>query len=468
MPPAFPNTLNGSLTRSIHIAVLALGSLCAGCQTVDYSQPRLDRTPRLVASLAYRSEGRTPGFERTAAGSDRPVFNGENVWLRIAQRCSLVDRQQINERIVRQRDWLLSNRGFLRGASTRAGPYLHYIVERLDEREMPLELALLPMIESAYNPMANSSRAAAGLWQFVPATGRHFNLHQSATYDARRDVVASSKAAMDYLTRLHDQFDGDWLLALAAYNAGEGTVGRAIEANRQRGRPVDYWHLTLPKETQDYVPRLLALSLIVRNPEAYAVQLTPVANTPYFDVVQLNHAVDLTQLATVSGVDGGQLLGLNAAFLQSKTLEGAGHLLIPKAQGQALAAGIMRLTGQSPVTPPAFGHDATQVAVRPPEHQTMKSVRVAERTPIPKIAPPVQAVKSLPQPEAMQSMEVAEHRIVSPVRTVHSQEGTSAPETVQAEHRIDDRSSPRVGDRIEYREKRRAPRVVLYASEPSQ
>ncbi|WP_183132077.1 lytic transglycosylase domain-containing protein, partial [Pseudomonas syringae group genomosp. 3] len=300
------------LARSVQIAVLALGSLCVGCQSVDYYQARYDRAPRLVAGLVYGA----PDAQADAglpATSDMPAYNGEDVWQRLAERCRLLDGQAVNERIVRQRDWLLSNRGFVSGASGRAGPYLHFIVERLDERRMPMELALLPMIESSYNPMANSPAAAAGLWQFIPSTGRQFNLSQSATYDARRDVVASSNAAMDYLTRLHAQFDNDWLLALAAYNAGEGTVGRAIEANRRRGLPVDYWHLNLPKETQDYVPRLLALSLLVRNPGAYGVKLTPVANAPYFDVVQLNHSVDLTQLAATTGVDEAQLVRLNPA-----------------------------------------------------------------------------------------------------------------------------------------------------------
>lgn len=273
------------LARAIQIALLALGSLCVGCQSVDYSAPRQERNPRLVTGLVYWGGDDQDGARAAEKISDLPVYNGEDVWQRVAQRSRLADGQGMNERIARQRDWLLSNRGFISGASVRASPYLHFIVERLDERNMPLELALLPMIESSYNPMANSPAAAAGLWQFMPSTGRSFNLYQSATYDARRDVVASSKAAMDYLTRLHDQFNNDWLLALAAYNSGEGTVGRAIEANRRRGLPVDYWHLNLPRETLDYVPRLLALSLIVRNAATYGVKLTPVANTDRKSVV---------------------------------------------------------------------------------------------------------------------------------------------------------------------------------------
>ncbi|WP_434702656.1 transglycosylase SLT domain-containing protein [Pseudomonas sp. Z1-12] len=436
MPTATANAPNPrSLARSIQIAILALGSLCAGCQTVEYSQPRLERTPRLAAGLAYKPDG-SLNAEPEALFSDLPRYNGEDVWLRIAQRSGLAQGQSINKRIAGQRDWLLSHPGFMHEASRSAGPYLHYIVERLDERQLPLELALLPMIESSYNPTAYSPRAAAGLWQFVPATGRDFNLHQSATYDARRDVVASSKAAMDYLTRLHDQFNNDWLLALAAYNAGEGTVGRAIEANRRRGLPVDYWHLTLPRETEDYVPRLLALSLIVRSPEIYGVQLNPVANAPYFDVVELNHAVDLDQLASMAGVGNSQLLKLNSAFLRKKTLDGPSRLLIPRAQSQAVKAGIERLTGGFAVTPVVFKRNESPVAERRPVRPTLKSAKVVEP------ALPVPVVDS-----------------------------STLSQTAQATQPIEDRSSPRRREFTEYHvedERMISPRVVVYASDPRQ
>ncbi|RMV70528.1 lytic transglycosylase domain-containing protein [Pseudomonas caricapapayae] len=481
---ALPDSRPRSLARSVQIAVLALGSLCVGCQSVDYAQPRMDRMPRLVAGLTSWVDDEQPGSRASQKISDLPVYNGEDVWQRVAQRCRLADSQGMNERIARQRDWLLSNRGFITGASGRASPYLHFIVERLDERNMPLELALLPMIESSYNPMANSPSAAAGLWQFIPSTGRSFNLNQSATYDARRDVVASSKAAMDYLTRLHDQFDNDWLLALAAYNAGEGTVGRAIEANRRRGLPVDYWHLTLPRETQDYVPRLLALSILVRNPEAYGVKLTPVANTPYFDMVELNHAVDLTQLAATAGVDEGQLVRLNSAFLRKKTPDGPGRLLLPKTQKQVLTAGIARITGESPVT---TGPQRVEKPVieRLPTSPPARPVQVVERTPVPKPVQAVQTAEQVPAPRPVESAPVAEQASVAQIQpsgqAVKPEESPTitAPvpagnpslvsNGVQARHYIDDRSSPRKRDDIEDRNGPRelpsGPRVVVYASE---
>ncbi|RMU72496.1 putative membrane-bound lytic murein transglycosylase D [Pseudomonas syringae pv. aptata] len=331
------------LARSVQIAVLALGALCVGCQSVDDSQSRLDRLPRLVAGLGHRSDDAQVDPRAVTTVSDLPVYNGEDVWQRVAQRCRLVDGQGVNERIARQRDWLLNNRGFLTGASKRATPYLHFIVERLDERNMPLELALLPMIESSYNPLANSPAAAAGLWQFIPSTGRYFNLRQTSFYDGRRDIQASTVAALDYLTRLHDMFNGDWLLALAAYNAGEGTVSRAIERNDKLNLPTDYWNLPLPQETRDYVPKLLALSQVVLSPEAYGVNLNPIANQPYFEVVELNKRVDLSKVASAADIDEDELIQLNPAYKKRLTVDGPQHLLVPTSKAQLLTASLLTM-----------------------------------------------------------------------------------------------------------------------------
>jgi membrane-bound lytic murein transglycosylase D len=325
----------------IRIGLLGVFLVCAGCQSFDYPpQTGAERTPRLVAGLHRDVAPQAPGAVTVR-------YDGSDIWGRLGQGFRLVDDNGVNPRIVRQRDWLLENPAFLRNASQRASPYLHFIAQSLDERKMPSELALLPIVESAYNPKANSARDAAGLWQFMAATGRDFNLRQTAFYDGRRDVVASSKAAMDYLTRLHDQFNDDWLLAMAAYNAGEGTVTRAIEANQRRDLPTDYWHLDLPRETQDYVPRLLALSMLVREPVAYGVRLSPVANAPYFTTIELAHPVDLAQLAATAGVDEAVLLGLNPAFLRKKTVDGPRHLLVPCDQARQLVAGLAKLEGSA-------------------------------------------------------------------------------------------------------------------------
>jgi membrane-bound lytic murein transglycosylase D len=345
MPPVITASLGlSTLTRPLRIGSLGIALVCAGCQSFEHPPAvSAERTPRLVAGLR-------PAAAAQPAGVEMP-YDGSDIWGRLGQGFNLVDANGVNQRIVRQRDWLLSHPGFLRNASQRAGPYLHFIAESLDKRNLPSELALLPIVESAYNPKASSVRDAAGLWQFMAATGRDFNLRQTAWYDGRRDVVASSKAAMDYLTRLHDQFNGDWLLAMAAYNAGEGTVAHAIEANQRSGLPTDYWHLKLPRETQDYVPRLLALSQLVREPDRYGVQLSPVANAPYFTAVELASPVDLAQLAACAGIDEAVLVSLNPAFLRKKTIDGPNHLLVPREQLRQVSASLANLQGES-IDPP--------------------------------------------------------------------------------------------------------------------
>ena len=225
-------------------------------------------------------------------------------------------------------------------SAERGSPYIHFVVEQLDEKNMPLELALLPVIESSYNPLAYSRSSAAGIWQFIPSTGRHFNLHQTSWYDGRRDISASTNAAVSYLNRLHDMFNGDWLLALAAYNAGEGTVSRAIERNQKLGLPTDYWNLQLPKETEDYVPKLLAVSQIMLSPEAYGVILPDVANEPYFEVVEFKQRMQLSSVADITKIDEDELVRLNPAFKKGVTLDGPQHLLVPVAMADQFEANL--------------------------------------------------------------------------------------------------------------------------------
>lgn len=299
-----------------------------------------------------------------ARAKQKPVWLSEkptpqvpqDIWERMRQGFQLQETAGVNPRIEQQRLWFASNPSFLEGAGERGSLYMHYIVERLEERNMPLELALLPVIESAYNPMAYSRANAVGLWQFIPSTGRYFNLRQTRFYDGRRDITASTTAALDYLTRLHDMFNGDWLLALAAYNAGEGTVSRAIERNEKLGLPTDYWNLPLPAETQAYVPKLLALSQVVLAPEAYGVNLNPIANEPYFQVVEINRRMDLSKVAEVANIDEDELFQLNPAFKQRTTIDGPQHLLVPTSKAQLLTASLstMRpeeLISQRPLKP---------------------------------------------------------------------------------------------------------------------
>ncbi|AZC24452.1 MULTISPECIES: LysM peptidoglycan-binding domain-containing protein [Pseudomonas] len=321
-----------ALTRLAQAIAVAVSATLAGCQSTGHvPQSDATHTPNLNARI-----------------KQKPIWLGkqpspqvpQDVWERMRQGFQLQEGLGVNPRIEQQRLWFASNPSFLENAGERGSLYIHYIVERLEERNMPLELALLPVIESAYNPLAYSRADAVGLWQFVPATGRSFNLRQTRFYDGRRDITASTTAAMDYLTRLHDMFNGDWLLALAAYNAGEGTVSRAIERNEKLGLPTDYWNLPLPSETQAYVPKLLALSQVVMTPEAYGVNLNPIANEPYFQVVEINQRMDLSKVAAVANIDEDELFQLNPAFKQRMTVDGPQHLLVPTSKAQLLTTSL--------------------------------------------------------------------------------------------------------------------------------
>ena len=178
-----------------------------------------------------------------------------------------------NSRIDREADWFANNPEYIERVFTRAAPYLHYIVGEVEKRGLPLELALLPIIESAFQPYAYSRARADGLWQFIASTGGRFGLKQDWWYDGRRDVVAATQAALDYLTYLHDLLGGDWLNAIAAYNCGEGNVSRAIKRNLDARKKTDFWNLKLPAETRTYVPRLLAMRDIVADPEKFGLSI---------------------------------------------------------------------------------------------------------------------------------------------------------------------------------------------------
>ena len=210
----------------------------------------------------------------------------------------------------------------------RGNPYLGYIYGEVRKRGFPAEVALLPFVESGYDPFAYSHGRAAGLWQFIPGTARMYGLQQDWWYDGRRDVVASTQAALDYLERLQQHFDGDWLLALAAYNSGEGTVGKAIKKNRKAGKPVDFWHLDLPPETSVYVPKLLAISAMVANPGKYGIDLKPLPAQPEFEIVATGGQLDLAVAAELAGLETDELYRLNPGFNRWATHPDGPHRLV--------------------------------------------------------------------------------------------------------------------------------------------
>ena len=232
--------------------------------------------------------------------------------------------------IDQQLDWYASNPDYLQRAFGRSDMYLYYIVSQLESRHMPLELALLPVIESAFQPYAYSRASAAGLWQFIPGTGSRFGLKQDWWYDGRRDVVASTNAALDYLQALHDEFNGDWLLAVAAYNCGEIAVQHAVQVNESEGRPIDFWHLRLPRETEAYVPKLLAMKRLVEDPAKYGLDFTAIPNQPYFARVLTQGQINLQVAAQIAGITADEVYDLNPAFHRWATdPTGPFYLLLP-------------------------------------------------------------------------------------------------------------------------------------------
>lgn len=244
-------------------------------------------------------------------------------------------------RVQRELDWFSSHGEYLQRVATRARPYLYYIVQEIDARKMPLDIALLPVVESAFDPFAYSNARAAGLWQFIPGTGRHFSLKQDWWYDGRRDVAESTRAALDYLQYLHDQFNGDWLLALAAYNSGGGTVSRAIAYNQRRGLPTDFWHLNLPAQTRAYVPRLLAICKLVATQGHFGVDLPPIPNSAYLAQVDVGGQIDLATAAKLAGITTEQMYLLNPGFNRWATdPDGPYTLLVPLDKQAAFQQGL--------------------------------------------------------------------------------------------------------------------------------
>lgn len=256
-----------------------------------------------------------------------------------------------DQRVTQELNWYSSHPGYIERIQERAEPYLHFILEEIDKRGMPTEIALLPAVESAFQPFAYSPGRAAGMWQFIPSTGRHFGLKQNWWYDGRRDVVSSTKAALDYLQSLSKQFDGDWELALAAYNSGAGTVRSAIRRNQKRGRKTDFWSLNLPDETSAYVPRLLALSEIFRHPQKHDIMLKSFPDEPYFTTVDIGSQLDLALAAQMADLPIQDLYLLNSGFNRWATdPDGPHRLNLPIDKADAFAAALEKLPAAKRLT----------------------------------------------------------------------------------------------------------------------
>lgn len=319
---------------SVITALTAL--LIAGCTTTSSQLPIAERgsKPAPDASFDYAASaeliarnlvnGHTEPSVKPLTPLDATKV--EDVWQRIQLQLTFDVPQ--HRAIAEQRNFFSRNQAYLDRVSSRAEPYLLYIVEQLEARNMPLELALLPIVESAFDPFAYSHARASGMWQFMPATGKRFGLQQNFWYDGRRDVIESTRAALDYLEYLYDRLDGDWLNAIAAYNSGEGRLMRAVRRNKSRNLPTDFWSLDLPRETTAYVPKLLALVDLVRQPETYGIAWQPIPNTPHIVIVDIGRQIDLAVAADMAGLTLNELHALNPAFNQWATDPNGLHRLV--------------------------------------------------------------------------------------------------------------------------------------------
>ncbi|HRG72793.1 MAG TPA: transglycosylase SLT domain-containing protein [Thauera aminoaromatica] len=266
--------------------------------------------------------------------------DANDIWDRIRRGFGMPDLD--SQRVMDQQSFYLNRPRFLKQVFERGGRYLYYIVDELERRGMPTELALLPMVESSYNPMAYSRAHASGLWQFIPSTGKHYNLTQDHWVDERRDVIASTNAALDYLQRIYEMH-GDWHLALASYNWGEGAVQRALKRNAEDGLPLEYEHLRMPDETRNYVPKLQAIKNIVAEPELFHFELPYVANELHFVSVEAPIGVDLATAAKLSGMPLDEFLALNPGFNRPAVTTPGQIFIVPTDRAEQLQQGLAEL-----------------------------------------------------------------------------------------------------------------------------
>jgi membrane-bound lytic murein transglycosylase D len=292
--------------RSPRIVVLALALALAACATPG---PEADPAPAPEARVVAAAPVAQPAPPPRAAASPLPFPPdvvadltalpppADDLWDRIRRGYAVPDLDDAY--VAKWEQWYASRPDYVARMIDRSRRYLYYIVLEVEQRGMPAEIALLPMVESAFNPVALSTSRASGIWQFIPSTGKDFGLKQNFWFDSRRDVIAATEGALQYLQRLHAQF-GDWRLALAAYNWGEGNVARAIERNRKAGLPTDYASLKMPDETRNYVPKLQAVKNIVRDPARFGLDLADIPDAPYFAVVKTTKKMDVRRAAELA------------------------------------------------------------------------------------------------------------------------------------------------------------------------
>ena len=323
--------------RSLSLCLSVL-LLCSGVMSSAAAQTSVIEPPSAAAALSLSAE--LPELDNPDVRPDISI----DLWERIRRGFGMQDLQI--DLVQDREQWYAQRPDYIQRMTARSSKYLYHIVEELERRNMPTELALLPFIESAFNPQAVSSARASGMWQFMPRTGKDYDLKQNAFRDDRRDVLASTRAALDYLQRLHAMF-GDWHLALAAYNWGEGNVSKSITRNQRQGAPVSYTDLRMPAETRLYVPKLQAMKNVVANPRALGVNLPSIPNHPYFQTVKLPRDMDVALIAKLGEVSLDDFKALNPSAHRPVLLAaGTPHILLPWENAEVFQRNVDKYAGR--------------------------------------------------------------------------------------------------------------------------
>lgn len=330
-------------------AILLASVLLVGCQASN-NDAGIHQHAQSLSTGSQGEAGKYTGRDAYSRWMDDGTFlaQDENLWTMIGDELEMEIPDNI--RIREQKKKYLSNKSYLHDVSLRAEPYMYWIAGQVKKRNMPMELVLLPIVESAFDPHATSSANAAGIWQIIPSTGRNYGLKQTQAYDGRRDIIASTTAALDMMQRLNKMFDGDWLLTVAAFNSGEGRVMNAIKANKAKGKPTDFWSLPLPKETKAYIPKMLALSDILKNSKKYGIRLPSTDKNRALARVEVKSPVELTQIAQVTGMSLKKLETFNAGVKNATVGQSTQqYVMVPKKHAQQLRTSLA--AGDIPAAP---------------------------------------------------------------------------------------------------------------------
>lgn len=330
--------------------ILFASVLLTGCQTSKHSGNLPEQHGQSLSSAKENGKNRDQLLS-THWQDDGTSLSGErDLWTFIGDELKMEVPE--NDRIREQKQKYLRNKSYLHDVTLRAEPYMYWIIEQIKQQDMPMELVLLPIVESAFDPHATSAADAAGIWQIVPSTGRNYGLKQDRWYDGRRDIMASTKVALNLMRRLNRMFDGDWLLTIAAYNSGEGRVLNAIKQNKAQGKPTDFWSLSLPKETTVYIPKMLALSNILKNNRRYGVRLPTPDENRGLASVDVGQQIKLAQVAEMSGISLDTIRDFNPGYKGDMTAPAGPHyIMVPKSHiaklRTSLASGEVTTTNQA-------------------------------------------------------------------------------------------------------------------------